>query len=103
MTVVIKNPPANAGDGRYKGQPPGQEDPLEEEMAPTPVFLPGKSDEQRTLEGYSLWGSKELDTTEQLSTYTDIRGGAVDRNPPASAGDRGSSPGLERFPVPWSS
>ena len=66
----------------------GQEDPLEEEMAPTPVFLPGKSPGQRSLEGYSLWGSKELDTTEQLSTYADIPGGAVDRNPPASAGDR---------------
>ena len=30
---------------------------------PTPVFLPGKSHGQRSLEGYSLWGHKELDTT----------------------------------------
>ena len=33
---------------------------------PTPVFLPGKSHGQRSLAGYSLWGHKELDTTEQL-------------------------------------
>ena len=44
----------------------GGEDPLEKEMAATPVFLPGKSHGQRSLMGYSLWGSKELDTTERL-------------------------------------
>ena len=32
----------------------------------TPVLLPGKSHGQRSLVGYSLWGHKELDTTEQL-------------------------------------
>ena len=31
----------------------------------TPVFLPGKSHGQRSLEGYSPWGYKELDTTQQ--------------------------------------
>ena len=30
---------------------------------PTPVFLPGESHGQRSLEGYSPWGRKELDTT----------------------------------------
>ena len=34
---------------------------------PTPVFLPGKSHGQRSLEDYSPWGHKELDMTEQLS------------------------------------
>ena len=34
---------------------------------PTPVFLPGKSHGQRSLAGYSPWGCKELDTTEQLT------------------------------------
>ena len=29
-----------------------------------PVFLPGKSHGQRCLVSYSLWGSKESDTTE---------------------------------------
>ena len=35
---------------------------------PIPVFLPGKSHGQRSLAGYSPWGSKESDTTERLST-----------------------------------
>ena len=30
-------------------------------------------------------------------------GGAVVKNPPAIAGDTGSSPGLGRFHMPWSS
>ena len=32
----------------------------------TPALLPGKSHGQRSLGGYSPWGHKELDTTEQL-------------------------------------
>ena len=38
---------------------------------PTPVFLPGKSHRQRSLVGYSPWGHKGLDTTEQ-PTHTHI-------------------------------
>ena len=30
----------------------------------TPVFLPGESNGQRSLEGYSLWGHKKSDVTE---------------------------------------
>ena len=37
---------------------------------PTPVFLPGEALGQRSLAGYSPWGHKESDTTEQLSTHT---------------------------------
>ena len=33
----------------------------------TPAFLLGEFHGQRSLEGYSLWGHKELDTTEQLT------------------------------------
>ena len=45
----------------------GQEDPLEKEMATTPVLLPGKSHGQRSMVGcYSPWGRKESDTTERL-------------------------------------
>ena len=33
---------------------------------PTPVFLPGKSHGQKSLEGCSPWGHKESDTTERL-------------------------------------
>ena len=40
--------------------PLGQEYQLEKEKQPTPVFFPGKSHEQRSLEGYSLWGHKRV-------------------------------------------
>ena len=33
---------------------------------PTLIFLPGESQGQRSLAGYSPWGLKELDTTERL-------------------------------------
>ena len=36
-------------------------------MAPTPVFLPGKSHGQRSLTGYSPQSCKELDATEATS------------------------------------
>ena len=36
----------------------GRGDPLEKEMATTPVFFPGESHGQRSLEGYNLWGHK---------------------------------------------
>ena len=41
--------------------------PWRREWLHTPVFLPGKFHGQRSLEGYSPWGRKEWDTTEQLS------------------------------------
>ena len=37
---------------------------------PTPVFLPGESYGQKSLAGYSPWGHKESDTTEQLMLPT---------------------------------
>ena len=42
-------------------QPLGWEDPLEKAI---PVFLSGEFHRQRSLEGYSPWGYKELNTTE---------------------------------------
>ena len=47
----------------------GQEDPLEQEMQPTPVFLPGKSHGWRSLTGYSPWGCTESNMTEQLTQW----------------------------------
>ena len=41
----------------------GQEDPLEKEMQPTPVLLPGKFHGWRSLVGYRLWDHKESATT----------------------------------------
>ena len=46
----------------------GREDPLEEKMQPTLEFLPEKSHGQRSLEGYSPWGCKEVVMTERLGT-----------------------------------
>ena len=37
---------------------------------PTPVFLPGESHGQKSLEGYSPGDHKELDTTEATSACT---------------------------------
>ena len=39
---------------------------------PIPVFLPGESHGQRSLRGYSLWGHRESDMTEQLYTAQHI-------------------------------
>ena len=104
---MVKNLPANAGDVRKTGSIPGRgrspgEDLLE--WLPTPIFLPGKSHGQRSLVGYSPWGHKELDTTEQLTLLLQLRMGAsqvvlVVKKLPADAGnirDVGSIPGLGR-------
>ena len=59
--------PANAGDTRDivlisgLGRSSGEGN--------TPVFLPGESHGQRSLEGYSALGCKETDTTEALSIF----------------------------------
>ena len=41
----------------------GQEDPMEKEMATTPVFWPGKSHGQKSLMGCSPSGRETVDTT----------------------------------------
>ena len=66
MAVVVKNPSAGAGDVRDKGPIPGSgRSPGERIWQPTPVFLPGESDRQRSLADYSSWGRKESDMTEE--------------------------------------
>ena len=47
----------------------GQEDPLEKEMANHSMLLPREFHGQRSLAGYSPWGCKELDMTEQLHLH----------------------------------
>ena len=49
MTLVVKNPPAKEEDIRMQVQSLGWEDPLEEGMATTSVFLPGESHGQKSL------------------------------------------------------
>ena len=53
----------NPKDKRQYGSPRER---WRRQWQPTPVLLPGKSHGWRSLVGYSLWGRKELDMTEQL-------------------------------------
>ena len=70
MAQTVKNPPAMQAT---KVQSLGGEDPWRRAWKPTPVFLPGEFHEQRSLLGYSPWGSKDSDLTEQLTqTHTVI-------------------------------
>ena len=59
--------------GRLRFNPWVGKIPWRRKCQPTPVLLPGKSHEQRRLVGYSPWGRKELDMTEQLHfTHSDV-------------------------------
>ena len=62
----VKASASNAGDlGSIPGSDPWVGKILwRRKWQPTPVFLPGESDGQRSLVGYSPQGRKELDTTE---------------------------------------
>ena len=78
---MVKNLPAMQGT-----QVPllGKEDPLRKEMQPTLVFLPGEFHKQGNLAGYSPWGPKEWDTTEQLTLtfhFTDVKSLTCHRYP----------------------
>ena len=64
---MVKNPNANAGDARDMGSIPGSgRFSWSRKWQPISVLLPGKFFGMRSLAGYSPWGRKELDTTEQL-------------------------------------
>ena len=78
VVLVVKNPPAIAGDLRDMNLIPGSgRSPAEGNGNPfhsipvqsIPVFLPGKSHGQRSLAGYSPWGLKESDMAYRLSTH----------------------------------
>ena len=65
VALVVKNPPASAGDVRGTGSIPGLgRCPGGEHGNPTPAYLPGESHGQRSLEGYSSWGCTESNLTE---------------------------------------
>ena len=53
VTLVVKNPPANAGDMRHVFDPWVRKIPWRRKWKPTPVFLPGQSHGQRSLAGYT--------------------------------------------------
>ena len=64
--AVVKNPPANAEDRKPEFHPWVGKIPWRRKRQPTPILawkIPWTA-----LQGYSPWGHKESDTTEQLST-----------------------------------
>ena len=63
VAQTVKNLPAMQG---CRFNPWVRKTPWRNEWLPTPVFLPGESQGQRSLVGYSSWGQKESDMTEQL-------------------------------------
>ena len=60
VAQLVKNPHANTGDSRDMIRKIHRR----KKWQPTPVFLPGKSQGQRSLAGHSQWDSKESDVTE---------------------------------------
>ena len=66
---------------------------------PTPVFLPGESQGQRSLAGYCPWGRKESDMTESLTLSERATSPKV-TNPEAGMGPHSSSGG-NKFMKPW--
>ena len=79
VALVVKNPPANEGEVRDTGSIPGLgRCPGGEHGNPAPVFLPGESHEQRSLEGYNgvaqsqtrlKWLSKHTYTYTQIHIH----------------------------------
>ena len=70
-TLVVKNPPASAGDIKRCGFNPWVgKIPWRGAWQPTPVFLPGESREQRSLAGYGPRVRKSRTRLSQLSTHT---------------------------------
>ena len=66
---VVKNPPETQEKACVAGDMfsilGSGKIPWRKKWQPTPVFLPGEFHGQRSLVGYSPWGCKESDTTEQ--------------------------------------
>ena len=64
LVQMVKNLPAmwETGFNPWVGKIPWRR-----EWLPLPAFLPGESHEQKSLAGYSPWGHKESDMTEQLT------------------------------------
>ena len=67
--IVVKNPPANAGDMRLGFDSWAGKIPWKRNWQPTPVFLPEKFRGLRSLVGYSPWDRKESNTTEHAHTH----------------------------------
>ena len=79
---VVKTLPAAQETGFY---PWVRKIPWRRSWQPAPVFLPGESHGQRSLEGYSPGGCQEADTTEWL-THTLTQTHTVSGPTPAAVG-----------------
>ena len=67
---MAENLPANAGNARDIGYIPGSgRSPREGNGNSLQYSLPGKSPNERSLEGYSPWGDKEWDTMTKQQKY----------------------------------
>ena len=64
VAQTVKNPPA-VKETQVRSL--GREHLLVKKWLLTPIFLPGEFHGQRSLAGYSPWGHKESDITEQLT------------------------------------
>ena len=81
MVPVIETLPDSAGDTRDTVSIPGLErSPGEGNDNSLQYFLPGKFHEQRSLVGYSPWGLKESDATEQLHFHFQARSRFLRKN-----------------------
>ena len=72
VVLVVKNPPAKAGRRkRHRLDPWVGKIPWRRAQQPTPIFLPGESQGQRSLVGFSPQRRTELDMTEATAhTHT---------------------------------
>ena len=87
VAQLVKNPPAmwRPGFDPWVGKIPWRR-----ERLPTPVFLPGESEAQKSLVGYNPRAHKELDTTERLThTHTTEEEARVPPNNTVWGGARG--------------
>ena len=64
VSLVVNSPPPMQETQEMLVQSLGWENPLEQSMATTPVFLPGESHAQRSLVGYTPQGCKQSDMAE---------------------------------------
>ena len=68
----VKNPPAIQEAKETRVRSLGQEGPLKKGTATHSSILAWRSHRQRSLVGYSPWGRKEPNVTEQLSRQTQV-------------------------------
>ena len=76
---MVKNLPASAGDIREVGSILGWEEPWRKERKPIPLFLPGESQGQRSLVGYSPTAAAK--SVQSCLTLCD----PIDGSPPGSS------------------